>query len=170
MKPLQYLTPFVSTVALTVLAALPWGLPTEDRFFLPLLPVVSIHYWALRRTAAMPEWLVFLVGLLLDIFTHGPLGYWPLIYLWAYFLGVAGEPLGRKSQLMRLVYFAGSLLAVAVLAWAVASLYFFEAADWRPYAQGAALAAAAAVLIVPILHFLDTPWGERPQPQLTRGT
>ena len=88
---------FISIAVLTLLAALPWGLPTEDRFFLPLLPVVAIHYWALRRPEVLPEWFVFLAGLLLDVFTHGPLGYWPLVYLVAYALGVLGSEAGRAS-------------------------------------------------------------------------
>lgn len=169
MKVLGYLLPFGSVALLTVLAALPWGLPTEDRFFLPMLPVVAIHYWALRRHQALPEWSVFLAGLLLDIFTHGPLGYWPLVYLGAYTLGVMQETAGRKSQLLRLALFAVSLALVAGSCWAIASIYFFELVDWRPYARGAGLAAAGALLIVPILHYLDTPEGSLEHTPLTRG-
>lgn len=157
MKLFANILPFGSVAVLTVLAALPWGLPTGDRFFLPMLPVVAIHYWALRRHQALPEWSVFLAGLLLDVFTHGPLGYWPLIYLSAYTLGVLEETAGRKSQVLRLVLFSASLALVATLGWAVASLFFFEVADWRPYARGAGLAALGAIIIVPLLHLLDMP-------------
>jgi len=152
-----------------VLAALPWGLPTEDRFFLPMLPVVAIHYWALRRHQALPEWSVFLAGLLLDVFTHGPLGYWPLIYLSAYTLGVVEETAGRKSQLLRLGLFAASLALVAALGWAIASIFFLEVADWRPYARGAGLAALAAIVIVPLLHVLDAPEATMDGQPLKRG-
>lgn len=169
MKVVSLALPFASVAVLTVLAALPWGLPTEERFFLPLLPIVAIHYWALRRHQALPEWAVFLAGLLLDIFTHGPLGYWPLVYLAAYMLGVLQETAGRKSKILRLVLFAGSIVLIAALGWAVASIYFFEIVDWRPYARGAALAAAAAIVIVPLLHFLDAPATQREGQPLTRG-
>lgn len=169
MRLFGLLLPFLSVALLTVLAALPWGLPTEDRFFLPMLPVVAIHYWALRRHQALPEWSVFLAGLLLDIFTHGPLGYWPLVYLAAYTLGVIGETAGRKSQMLRLGLFAASLAIVATFCWGVASVYFFELADWRPYVRGALFALAGAVFIVPVLHYLDAPVPEREGQPLTRG-
>lgn len=169
MKVVRYSLPFFSVALLTVLAALPWGLPTEDRFFLPMLPIVAIHYWALRRHEALPEWSVFVAGLLLDIFTHGPLGYWPLVYLAAYTLGVVEATAGRKGQILRLVLFGTSLVLIAAFGWAVASVYFFELADWRPYVRGAALAAAAAVLIVPLLHYLDAPDTGREGQPLTRG-
>lgn len=169
MKIFHYSLPFFSVAVLTVLAALPWGLPTEDRFFLPMLPAVAIHYWALRRHGALPEWSVFVAGLLLDIFTHGPLGYWPLVYLAAYTLGVVEATAGRKWQVLRLALFAASLALIAAFGWAVASIYFFELADWRPYVRGVGLAAAAAVLIVPLLHYLDAPETARDGPPLMRG-
>lgn len=169
MKIVRYSLPFGSVAILTVLAALPWGLPTEDRFFLPMLPVVAIHCWALRRHEALPEWSVFLAGLLLDIFTHGPLGYWPLVYLAAYTLGVVTATAGRKGQLLRLILFAVSLTLIAAFGWAVASIYFFELADWRPYVTGVGLAAAAAVVIVPLLHYLDAPEAVPDTPPLMRG-
>ena len=169
MKALSYVVPILSIAVLTVIAALPWGLPTEERFFLPMLPVVAIHYWALRRPQAVPEWAIFMAGLLLDVFTHGPLGYWPLIYLAAYALGVLGQDSGRRGKLVRLANFAAALAAVAALGWAVASLYFLEFADWQPSVRGAGLAALAAIIIVPILHILDAPYGPREDMSLTRG-
>ena len=169
MRLTGYVVPFLSVALLTVLAALPWGLPTQERFFLPMLPVVAIHYWALRKPGALPEWSVFLAGLLLDVFTHGPLGYWPLIYLFAYLLGVLGQTAGSKHQVIRLILFAASLACVAALGWAVASIYFLEFADWRPYVRGAALSLAAATVIVPVLHLLDAPALRREDTSLVRG-
>ena len=160
---------FISIAVLTLLAALPWGLPTEDRFFLPLLPVVAVHYWALRRPELLPEWFVFLAGLVLDVFTHGPLGYWPLVYLMAYALGVLGSEAGRASVYVRLGLFAVSLFVVTVLSWGIASVYYLEMLDWVPYARGAAFAALAALVVIPILHLIDVPSGDRDGVQLTRG-
>jgi rod shape-determining protein MreD len=154
---LRNLAPIGSIAFLTVLAVLPWGLPSEYRFFLPLLPVIAIHFWTLRHDAWIPEWLVFLAGLTIDILTLGPLGYWALIYLVAHLVATFSTPYSGGGSLFRLALLAVALLAVAVTAWAVASLYFFSFADWRPYAKGATLAAIAAIVIVPILHALDAP-------------
>jgi hypothetical protein len=70
---------------------------------------------------------------------------------------------------MRLALFAVSLVLVAAAAWTVASIYFLEFADWRPYVRGAWLAAAAALVIVPVLHLFDTPLAARDDAPLTRG-
>ena len=169
MRALAYLVPLTSITVLTVIAALPWGLPTEERFFLPMLPVVAIHYWASRRPDAVPEWAIFIVGLLLDVFTHGPLGYWVLIYLTAYALGVLGQDIVRRGRLQRLASFLLTLALVAGVGWAVASAYFLELADWQPYARGASFAAIAAIVIIPILHLFNASNGPREDMTLTRG-
>lgn len=170
MNALKYIAPFASIAFFTVLAALPWGLPTEDRFFLPLLPCVAIHYWAMRRPDHVPEWFVFAAGLLLDVFTHGPLGYWSLIYLLAQSLGVLGTEAIRSGVWVRLGLFGASLVAVTFVSWVVASVYFLELADWMPYARAAIMAALASIVIIPVLHILDAPRSERGMPQLSRGS
>jgi rod shape-determining protein MreD len=152
---LKYIVPLSSIVLLTLIAALPWGLPSEDRFFLPFLPVVAIHYWGLRRPELVPEWFVFMAGLCLDTLTHGPLGYWALVYLAAYASGVLSQPFGNNSLMARTGIFVISLIAVAFTAWAAASLYFIEFADWKAFARGAGLAGFAAIVIVPLLYVLD---------------
>lgn len=155
MPALRYIVPLTSIILLTLIAALPWGLPSEDRFFLPFLPVIAIHYWGLRRPERVPEWFVFMAGLCLDTLTHGPLGYWALVYLAAYAFGVLSQPFGNNSFLARTGLFVASLLAVAFTAWAAASLYFVEFADWMAFARGAGLAGVAAILIVPLLYVLE---------------
>ena len=166
---LRHLAPMGSIAVLTLLAVLPWGLPAEDRFFLPLLPVIAIHYWALRHDAVIPEWFVFLAGLVLDTLTNGPLGYWSLIYLIAYSVAVISAPLASRGQGVRMALFAVALLIVAGAAWVISSIYFLEAVDWRPYLTGAAFAGVGALLIVPILHALNVADGERANPSLVRG-
>ena len=168
MPALKYIVPLSSIILLTLIAALPWGLPSEDRFFLPFLPVVAIYYWALRRPELVPEWFVFLSGLCLDTLTHGPLGYWALVYLAAYASGVMSQPFGNTGSLARIGLFIASLSAVAFAAWAAASLYFVEFADWTAFARGAGLAGAAAILIVPLLYVLDGHKVRQENPRLMR--
>ncbi len=55
MRILARLGPTLPVLALVLVAALPWGLPPEGRFFLPLIPFVAVHYWALRHPAALPD-------------------------------------------------------------------------------------------------------------------
>ena len=169
MRALKHTAPILSIAVLTLIAVLPWGLPSESRFFLPLMPIIAIHYWGLRRPESVPEWPVFMAGLTLDVLTQGPLGYWALIYLLGYFLGALCEPYGRHSQRMRVALFAAALVGVTVAAWLLSSAYFMELADWRPYAAGAGYAAIAAIIIVPLLHWLSAAKDARDNARFARG-
>lgn len=169
MQPVRYLAALVSIAVLALLAALPWGLPPLHRFFLPLLPVAAIHFWSLRHPDLVPEWYVFATGLLLDVLTHGPLGYWPLVYLSAHVMGVLSAPYAHHGVLLRVALFGGALFAVTVISWGAASLYFLERADVVPYAIGALLAAAGSAVILPVLHLLDPNGDTRDNNRLERG-
>lgn len=166
---LKGISAFGSILLLTVLAALPWGLPSEDRFFLPLLPLVAIHYWTLRHPQLIPEWLVFVIGLCLDVLTHGPLGYWSLIYLVGYFCAVVSEPYAHTGPLVRLAFWLTAMMATTLAAWGVSSIYFLEVADWRPFARGMAFAVVAGAFLVPLFRAIDPDKAAHNNPQLSRG-
>jgi rod shape-determining protein MreD len=152
---LSRLAPFVSVALLVLLAALPWGLSPEDRMALPLLPVIAIHYWTLRHDALIPEWLVFAFGLMLDILTQGPLGFWSLLYLLGYLLAVLSQPLAGRGAGARLMSLLAALVIVSAAAWLVASAYQMQIAEPRPYLLGAAIAGLATVILLPMLRALD---------------
>lgn len=155
MTLVRYVAPIGSIALLALIAALPWGLPSDERFFLPLLPVIAIHYWTLRHDAWIPEWVVFLAGLALDVLTQGPLGYWAFIYLLAHLIATASSSVAARGPGARLLLLALALSIVTAVAWAVSSVYFLEIVDWRPYAIGAALASLIAIPVLPILRLLD---------------
>lgn len=46
-----------------------------------LMPVAVIFFWSIQRGAVLPALVVFGCGLLLDELSHGPVGYWALIYV-----------------------------------------------------------------------------------------
>ena len=167
----RLVAPIGSVALLTLIAALPLGIPAGDRFFLPLLPVVAIHYWTLRHDAWLPEWVVFLAGLALDILTHGPVGYWAFIYLFAHLIATLGSRTRPETTLARLALLGLAIAMVTVVAWAVASIYFFEVLDWAPYVTGAVLASLCAILIIlPLLRILDGVAEPGRNMHLTRGT
>lgn len=147
MTVLDRLTPVLTIFATTVLVALPWGMAAENRFFLPLLPLIVIHYWTMRRPALIMEWWAFAAGLSVDILTHGPIGYWALIYLLGYAAAQATSRFSDAGQFMKWALSAVTLMVLTGIAWAVSSLYQFELVDWRPYVT----AGIAASLIYPVL-------------------
>ena len=147
----KIVAPF-SVVALTVLSALPWGVAAESRFVLPLLPVVAIHYWVLREHAQMvPEWFVFACGLLLDVLTIGPLGFWSMIYLFSYALATLSIPWSREGVMARWLLLLAALALVSLCAWIISSIYAVEVVDWQPFAWGAVAAGLTHPLFALVL-------------------
>jgi rod shape-determining protein MreD len=144
---LRTLMPVATVALLTIAAVLPWGLSSANRLTLPLLPVVAIYFWTLDRDAWLPEWSIFLAGLLLDLLTQGPLGYWALVYLVAYVITVLCSRLRIETVTKRLLVFAGAIVAITIFAWLAASVYLLEVLEWEPYARGAGAAVFAAVVL-----------------------
>ncbi len=72
--------PTVSTVLLLLILAAPIGLPAQPELQLAML-LSCIFFWSLYRPAAMPAWVVFLLGLLADLLGQGPIGVDVLILL-----------------------------------------------------------------------------------------
>jgi rod shape-determining protein MreD len=48
---------------------------------MPLFPFMVIYFWSMTRPEFMPAMAIFLIGLLQDLLTGGPLGLWALTYL-----------------------------------------------------------------------------------------
>lgn len=159
----RLLVPTLQLALAVVLAALPWGLAADARFVLPLLPLLVVHYWARRRTAYMTAIHAFLAGLALDVLTHGPLGYWSLIYLAGHGLSQWDGLADEDNVLVSWVHFALVISATAGLAWALSSAYFLAILDWRPLAY----AAGIAIALYPLPAYLAASAGsgrERRQP------
>lgn len=169
MRILARVGPSLTVLALVLIAALPWGLPPDGRFFLPLIPFVAVHYWALRHPERMPEWVVFVAGLMLDVLTNGPLGYWALMYLMGYILAVLSVPWANEGVVGRWMLFLAALLALAIAEWALSSLYYFEFADWRPIAWAALGAGLVYPLFAAVLRSLDPEHGRPRNVTFERG-
>lgn len=142
--------PALTIFIATILVALPWGMAAENRFFLPLLPLIVIHYWTLRSPEHVAEWWVFLAGLSLDILTYGPMGYWALIYLLGYAAAKLSTGLADDGPFAKWLLSAATLFVLTAVAWCVSSLYYFEFADWQPYVS----AAVAAAIVYPVIGFV----------------
>jgi rod shape-determining protein MreD len=168
-RSLKEIMPVVSVALLTLLAALPWGLPSEARFLLPLLPYTAIHFWAVRRPALMPEWLVFLSGLATDVLSHGPLGFWSLVFLLGYMLAQVLPGLNRWGAIGRWLQYCTTIALLALAQWILASAYFMSAVDWGPLVRSA----VGACLLYPLLGLLLRPlnrlWPRPDDGQLQRG-
>jgi rod shape-determining protein MreD len=162
------MVPLATVAVVTVVAALPLSLPSDVRFYMPLLPYTVIHYWAVRRPTLMPEWGVFLAGLITDVLTHGPLGFWSLMFLIGAVAVDATRDMPDWGALGRWGQFCATLLVLGFSQWLVASIYFVELADWKPMALAVTIAALSYPLIGFALRPLQRLWVRIENPAMTR--
>ncbi len=166
---LKVLIPGVTLALATLLAVLPWGLSSDTRFLLPLLPFAVIHLWAVRQPALMPEWLVFLSGLATDVLTHGPLGFWSLVFLLGLVLAHVIRTNGAWGNGGRWLHFCATLVVLALAQWVIAAAYFMSAIDWRPFLAAAFVAALIYPLLGVLLGPLERLWPTSDNARFERG-
>ena len=93
-----------------------------------------------------------LLGLLTDVMSGGPLGFWALMALTGAIAGGLTPALGDGNDMKQLwLVWAAVAGIVASLSWLVASLYFLRWIDARPIAFGAL---ASVALFPVVLHGL----------------
>jgi rod shape-determining protein MreD len=131
-----------------VVAAVPWALPSRASFILPLLLIIIVYVLTLQRRMVLPSLSVFAAGLLMDILTAGPLGYWAIIFLLTHTLAAL---YGRRDATpgfgMLWLVFAATAVVTSISGWVLASLYFVRVIDWQPMLIGGAVAVALFPLV-----------------------
>ena len=129
-------------------AAMPWGAPAYLTIALPMMAMAFVVTTTLCRIRAMSAWMVFLAGLLVDIVSSGPVGYWALLFLLgqAFAVETAQHTSGRH-WLATWAAFAAIMIALAAIGQGVAAAYCSHPIDWLPIAVGAGLPIAIFPLI-----------------------
>ena len=140
--------PVLSVLFAVLATAVPWGLPADATFILPLVVVMMVFCWRALPGTVFPPYLAMLLGLLTDITSGGPLGFWALMALIAATAGGRAPPLvdGQDQNRLWLVWIAVAGI-VASFGWLLASLYFLRWIDWWPIAFGA----IASIVLFPIV-------------------
>lgn len=130
--------PALSVLFAVFATAVPWGLPADATFILPLVMVMMVFCWRALPGTVLPPYVAMLLGLLTDIVSGGPLGFWALMALIGASAG-ALVPWLNDGQDRRRLWFVWTMVAalVACLGWLLASLYFLRWIDWWPIAFGA---------------------------------
>lgn len=147
MTVLSRLLPGLGVMVVVLLAALPWALPGEIGYVLPLLPYLAIHIFVERGQAVIPDWLVFLAGLATDVLGQGPLGYWALVYLVGFIAVRAITSERQPSAGGRIVLLALTLSALVLVQWLVTTIYRLQLTDVMPLLGAAATALVLYILI-----------------------
>ena len=142
--------PALSVLFAVVATAVPWGLPADATFILPLVVVMMVFSWrAIPGTALPPAGAVGL-GLLADLMSGGPLGYWALMCLVAATVGGRAGSLNERRDVG--IHWSIWIALVSVLGlfgWLLASLYYVRWIDWWPIAFGVVV----SIFLFPIVLY-----------------
>lgn len=89
----------------------------------PIIPLVVVFFWSVHAPDYLPSPSVFLIGLLQDLLTGGPLGLWAAVYLITQFAVSSQRAyfLGREQKVVWLG-FALAAIAASLILWLVMSL------------------------------------------------
>lgn len=147
--------PAVTILCMAILASMPWGAPLPVRFALPLLTLGCIDFWVLRRPRLVPSPVVFAAGLVTDLTTSGPLGYWTLMYLLGLAACIHGPRLltERLEGPLQMVQLIALVALVSFVGWLVTMVYFLRPMPMRPALLGGIVACG----LYPVLAFLLAP-------------
>ena len=73
--------PVLSVLFAVLATAVPWGLPADATFILPLVVVMMVFCWRVLPGTDLQPYVAMLLGLLTDVMSGGPLGFWALMTL-----------------------------------------------------------------------------------------
>ena len=90
---------------------------------MPVLPLIAVYFWTVQAPAQLPSPSVFLIGLLQDFLSGGPLGLWPAVYLCVQYVVLTQRAYfaGREIQVLWVGFGVAAAMA-SVMIWLVTSL------------------------------------------------
>lgn len=155
------IVPALSVLLAVLSTSLPLGLPANATFILPFIMLTMVFVWRALR-AEMPSYVAMLLGLLTDITTGGPLGYWGLMALLAASAGGEARPIAARQNLYVLwLVWLPCVALLATFGWLLSSLYFFRWIDHWPFVIGASASFALFPGVLYVLRRLRNVGGAR---------
>ena len=116
------LTPFLLSLVLVILNLVPLHLPGYATIS-PNFALMAIYYWALHRPSLLPSGAVFIVGLLQDVMSGGPIGQNAAILVVVYIIAISqARFFYGKSFFVVWWGFMVVSLCVTTMEWIIASL------------------------------------------------
>jgi rod shape-determining protein MreD len=142
LRILRLLLPGLVTFIAVLLTVLPLGIPFAA-VVTPFLSLMAVYYWSIYRPDLLPPAAVFVLGVLQDMLTGGPVGLLALVLLLVQALAVSQRRilLGQAFS----VEWAGLLLVVAgagAVSWTLASVYYLALVPPVPFVVQALITVA----------------------------
>lgn len=146
--------PTLLAMVLTLLASLllhaaPTRLPTGADL-LPLLPLITLYIWAVRRPRFVTPWLIFLVGLVQDLLIGGPMGVWALAYTVAFAVARPRDEEGGGEIGPVSIRFAVLAVIALAIAWGAGSVALGQPAGTADLVTEGVL----TIILFPVFAFL----------------
>lgn len=90
---------------------------------MPVLPLIAVYFWTVQAPAQLPSPAVFLIGVLHDFLSGGPLGLWPAVYLCVQYVVLTQRAYfaGREIQVLWVGFAVAAIMASAMI-WLITSL------------------------------------------------
>lgn len=86
----------ILVLVLLIASSIPIHIAGASAFF-PMVDIMAIYYWTSYRPQVMPDWFVFILGILRDIMEGLTIGVSPFIYLLTRFIVLASKDLYKKQ-------------------------------------------------------------------------
>ncbi|NNE40407.1 MAG: rod shape-determining protein MreD [Marinicaulis sp.] len=122
LRLLKAATPTILGLIGVILLATPVRL-AEGWLPTPIIPLLVVFFWSIYSPDYMPSVSVFIIGLLQDLLTGGPLGLWALVYLTTQYVVMSQRSyfLGREQRVVWLG-FTMAAISASILLWLVMNL------------------------------------------------
>jgi rod shape-determining protein MreD len=145
---IDMMLPLGFCLAILLLSILPLGMAGAGGAIGPYLVIWVIYFWAVRLPGRLPVAAIFACGVAIDLFTAGPLGFWPLVYLISHgFSALSARLLDRRGYAALCGGFCLVSAGAGIVAWGLGCLYFGAWIDLMGPARGV----AATCLAFPVL-------------------
>ena len=126
------LAPGAITLVAVIVSAIPWYLPNIGPVS-PMITLMMVYYWALRRPGLLPPIALFGIGCFHDLLIDWPLGLGPFVFLLTYAaVGWRAKFLAVQPFLALWLFFAIVAACTAAVGWLVASALAFSPMDPLP--------------------------------------
>lgn len=157
-RPGRYLWPIAPALSVifgTLLSLLPYGFG-GGWLVTPAFALVPLYFWALHRPNLLPVAIVFLLGLVQDLMSGGPLGLWGLVFVTSYSVTLSQREAFAGMRL-RLAWptFGGIVLLGEFAGWFANSVYHADFIGARPMLLQTVSTTLVLPLFVPVLIFME---------------
>lgn len=141
--------PFISTLVLVLLMQLQYGVLFLDNLF-PFLSMAAVYYWGIFKPRLLPVSAVFLLGLLQDILSGGPLGMMALLLIVVrIFVVRQGSRFLEREFLFNWLVFILVALVFGLATWVTASIYLKQTQNfWDAFGQSMMTIAIFPVVVL----------------------